>query len=65
MILINLEGELFSSLFTEFESGQWFLNSYRRNCLEKIKVKNLFKKGRLYSFFIQIFKIIKRFNLCN
>ena len=26
--------KLLSSLFTELECGQWFLNSYRRNCLE-------------------------------
>ena len=40
--------ELFSTLFTEFECGQWFLNSYRRNCLEVDKSEKYFLKKDEY-----------------
>ena len=44
---------LLSVLFTEFESGQWFINSYRRNLLAKDKCKKfiLSKKDYISSLY--------------
>ena len=40
--------QLISSLFPELECGQWFLNSYRRNCLEMDKSEKFFLKKEDY-----------------
>ena len=40
--------QLTSSLFPELECGQWFLNSYRRNCLEMDKSEKFFLKKEDY-----------------
>ena len=40
--------QLISSLFPELECGQWFLNSYRRNCLEMDKSEKFFLEKEDY-----------------
>ena len=53
----KFRGELSSAIFTEFESGQWFLNSYRRNCLEIDKSEKPFLKKEDY--ISSLFKYLK------
>ena len=40
--------QLISSLYPELECGQWFLNSYRRNCLEIDESEKFFLKKEDY-----------------